>query len=85
MYPPNGMLDIGLTKFVQAMPDIYKTDNPVIAYRSYYIGEKLRFSKWTYPSDVPYWIDTYRKLITVNIFKQNWIEELFEPQGVLLD
>lgn len=85
MYPPNGMLDIGLTEFAQAMPDIYKTDNAVIAYRSYYVGEKLKFSKWTYPSDIPYWINTYSKLVTVNIFKQSWIEELFEPQGVLLD
>jgi hypothetical protein len=85
MHPPNGMLDIGLTKFVQAMPDIYKTDNPVIAYRSYYVGEKSRFSKWSYPSDVPYWFNTYRNLINFNILKQSLVEELFEPEGVLLE
>lgn len=37
-----------LTPFAQAMPDQYKMPgNAVEAYRSYYIGEKKRFAKWT--------------------------------------
>lgn len=34
------------TDFAQAMPDKYKSHNAVIAYRSYYIGEKLKFARW---------------------------------------
>lgn len=40
--------DIGLTTFAQAMPDKYKVDDdPVAAYRAYYIGEKAGFVRWT--------------------------------------
>ena len=35
-----------LTPFAQAMPDQYKDNDPVIAYRQYYIGEKIKFAKW---------------------------------------
>ena len=35
-----------LTPFPQAMPDIYKHANAIVAYRQYYIGEKIRFAKW---------------------------------------
>jgi hypothetical protein len=35
-----------LTPFAQAMPDKYKCDYAVTAYRNYYIGEKSRFAKW---------------------------------------
>ena len=38
--------DIGLTSFVQAMPDEYKSDNAMQAYRDYYNGEKAYFAKW---------------------------------------
>lgn len=31
---------VGLTPFAQAMPDQYKHENPVTAYRNYYDGEK---------------------------------------------
>lgn len=40
--------------FPQAMPDIYKHKDPVIAYRRYYIGEKSYFSKWT-KRPIPEW------------------------------
>jgi len=48
----------------EAMPEIYRTKNTetrswsdtVAAYRRYYLGEKLRFSKWT-NRPVPYWIE----------------------------
>lgn len=34
------------TTFVQAMPDRYKSNDPVQAYRQYYIYEKFTFAKW---------------------------------------
>ena len=38
----------GLTAFPQAMPDKYKVPgDPVLAYRQYYVGEKLSFARWT--------------------------------------
>ena len=36
----------------QCMPDQYKTDNYVTAYRNYYVGDKKRFAKYT-NRDVP--------------------------------
>jgi hypothetical protein len=48
--------DIGLTEFAQAMPEKYKVPgDAVAAYRKFYIGEKLRFAKWTKRA-VPFWI-----------------------------
>lgn len=43
------------TPFVQCMPDSYKRNSAVEAYRSYYIGEKAGFAKWRYPSTIPEW------------------------------
>jgi len=34
------------TPFAQAMPPQYRDPNPVVAYRSYYHGEKSKFAKW---------------------------------------
>lgn len=44
------------TAFPLAMPDKYKTDDPVESYRNFYIGEKMGFAKWTTRS-MPYWIE----------------------------
>jgi uncharacterized heparinase superfamily protein len=38
--------DIGLTEFAQAMPEQYKNEDVVKAYRNYYIGEKSNIAKW---------------------------------------
>ncbi len=39
---------LGLTEFVQAMPDEYKVPGDAVsAYRNYYLGEKMKFAKWT--------------------------------------
>lgn len=46
--------NIGLTSFVQAMPDKYKNENAIIAYRNYYINEKTKFAKWNY-TEKPFW------------------------------
>lgn len=45
--------DIGLTPFAQAMPDVYKSEDPVAAYRSYYKGEKSSFATWK--NGPPHW------------------------------
>jgi hypothetical protein len=46
--------DISLTPFAQAMPDKYKCDDAVTAYRNYYIGEKSKFAKWK-NGNIPEW------------------------------
>ena len=43
-----------LTPFPQAMPDQYKHENPVTAYRQFYTGEKAAFAEWKY-SETPFW------------------------------
>ena len=43
---PDGIPNIGLTPFAQAMPDQYRNEDAVTAYRSYYHGEKASFSTW---------------------------------------
>ena len=48
--------DIGLTAFAQAMPDQYKNENVVKAYRDYYINEKSNFLTWT-KRKKPTWIN----------------------------
>ena len=49
----------GLTEFAQAMPDKYKIPgNAVKAYRQFYLGEKMKFAKWT-KRHSPEWIHEY--------------------------
>lgn len=38
--------DIGLTPFALAMPDQYKSNNAVEAYRDYYFGDKQHIASW---------------------------------------
>lgn len=46
--PPPAIPDLGLTPFAQAMPNQYKVpEDPVHAYRNFYIGDKSRFATWT--------------------------------------
>ena len=45
-----------ITKFAQAMPNKYKCEDPVKAYRSYYIGEKSHLFSWKHRG-VPLWIN----------------------------
>lgn len=40
--PPFGIPSIGMTMPVQAMPDEYKQDNPVLAYQTFYRESKLK-------------------------------------------
>jgi hypothetical protein len=52
--PPVNIAKGNLSNFAQAMPDTYKDENPVIAYRKYYINEKSRFAKWK-STEIPKW------------------------------
>lgn len=45
-----------LTPFAQAMPNEYKTENAVEAYRSFYVGAKARFAKWK-NTEAPTWFN----------------------------
>lgn len=45
----------GATPFAQAMPDEYKCDDSVQAYRAYYLGHKRSFATWKPPSAPPSW------------------------------
>lgn len=44
--PPVNISKGKLTPFAQAMPEQYYHENAVVAYRQYYINEKVRFAKW---------------------------------------
>lgn len=44
-----------LTPFAQAMPEEYKQDDPVEAYRAYYKGAKREFATWRSPGRAPNW------------------------------
>jgi hypothetical protein len=58
---PPPIQDIGLTEFVQTMPDIHKIPgNPVLAYRQFYVAEKAGFAKWT-KRPVPEWFQSMRR------------------------
>lgn len=45
----------GLTGFVQAMPEVHKHSDPVVAYRNYYLGEKRKIAKWNKARQEPDW------------------------------
>jgi hypothetical protein len=51
---PKKIVNKGRTKFVQAMPEQYKMDNSVLAYRNYYIQEKAHLAQWR-KREIPYW------------------------------
>lgn len=43
-----------LTPFALAMPEQYKVEDAVLAYQNYYVGDKVRFARWTNTA-VPKW------------------------------
>ena len=45
--------DVGLTPFAQAMPEDYKNEDAVEAYRTYYRNDKKRFATWK--TETPAW------------------------------
>ena len=54
MIVPN-LFDIGLTKFPEAMPEQYRCDDAIKAYRDYYNGDKRHLFNWKNRT-VPEWI-----------------------------
>ena len=52
-----GLPAIGQTPFAQAMPDQYRSENPVEAYRKYYIHDKARFAQWKIRPTPQWFID----------------------------
>ncbi len=54
--PANIAIADSITPFAQAMPDKYKSESAVDAYRAYYLGEKTAFAEWKY-SDTPSWYE----------------------------
>ena len=55
--PKNIPMETRVTPFAQAMPEKYKHDDAVVAYRNYYIYEKFRIAKWK-NSKTPPWFFT---------------------------
>lgn len=51
-----------ITDFAQAMPDAYKNQDAVAAYRAYYLGEKARFAKWRM-GNIPTWWLTNNEVV----------------------
>lgn len=56
--PEPNIPDIGVTPFALAMPDQYKTSDPVQSYRNYYIGEKRHLASWKKRAQPEWWINT---------------------------
>jgi len=59
--PNNTIPDGALTPFAQAMPDEYKHEDPVVAYRQYYAGAKSRMFAWKNRQE-PEWLKDYEHL-----------------------
>jgi hypothetical protein len=57
-----------LTRFALAMPDIYKTEDPVLSYRNYYMSEeKQKIASWKKKREKPKWYKIKRPKITLII------------------
>jgi hypothetical protein len=61
---PKNMSSIGLTPFPQAMPEYYKRESAIAAYRTYYVMEKSDIAKCTNRTQ-PEWWNQQRSLMTV--------------------
>ena len=57
--PPRGINHAPRTSFAQAMPDEYKHDDPVTAYRTYYVADKADFLKYS-RRPAPWWLEVHR-------------------------
>lgn len=51
---PNNIKNAEITPFAMAMPDKYKGEDPVQAYRDYYNGEKTNIASWKHGNQ-PEW------------------------------
>ena len=48
------MIDLGLTRRPQALPDEFKQTDPIKAYRQYYKARKSHLAQWT-KREIPVW------------------------------
>jgi len=61
-----------LKSFVQAMPDEYKDEDPVKAYRNFYIGSKSKFARWRYTTPPKWYTDATTKSVrSVSTLRSN--------------
>ena len=51
------------TPFPLAMPDKYKSADPVESYRAYYLGEKMGFAKWAHSETPPFIQEAYAHVL----------------------
>jgi len=51
-------LPIGISEFVQCMPEEFRDKDPVVAYRKYY-HSKASFATWNKGREAPYWWGEY--------------------------
>ncbi len=56
-YQPDNIPNAPFTQPTQAMPDRYKQDNAIFAYRNYYLGEKSDLFSWK-SRQWPDWVPT---------------------------
>lgn len=57
------------TSFVLAMPEEYKHEDVVEAYRRFYVGAKARFARWT-DRDLPKWFQRAMEGQDVSVFRR---------------
>ena len=53
--PPHNIPEIRATPIPLCMPEEYHHSNPVIAYKTFYIKEKIKFATWK--NGVPHWFN----------------------------
>jgi len=56
---PPDLPTAGFTSPPQCMPDEYKCDNTVGAYRKYYVGDKAKFATWKWRRPSPNWYNSH--------------------------
>jgi hypothetical protein len=60
MPPDEAFEETRLTPFALAMPNEYKTDDPVISYRNYYMSEeKQKIASWNKRRPKPAWYKVF--------------------------
>ena len=65
-----------ITPHPQCMPDEYKCDDPVLAYRKYYVNDKKDIAKWNKTRPMPDWYanKTYRTGYDYARMREEWVE-----------
>jgi len=52
--------ELGMTPPAQAMPETYREENPIEAYRSYYLFEKNKMFSWKKREEPEWLLDFYK-------------------------